>query len=70
MVSTYIAYQLYYAGLRHIEASRAVLVVSVEPVVAGLLAAALYGEKLTPVGYLGAALVVGSAIASSLTARA
>ncbi len=70
VVSTYIAYQLYYAGLRHIEASRAVLVAGVEPVVAGLLAAALYGEKLTPVGYLGAALVVGSAIASSLTARA
>jgi drug/metabolite transporter (DMT)-like permease len=63
--STYIAYQLYYAGLRHIEASRAVLVASVEPVVASLLAAALYGEQLTWSGYVGAALVIGSAIASS-----
>jgi drug/metabolite transporter, DME family len=63
--STYIAYQLYYAGLRHVEASRAVLVASIEPVVATLLAAVLYGEQLNWVGYLGAALVVGSAIASS-----
>lgn len=65
VVSTYIAYQLYYAGLRHVEASRAVLVANIEPVVATLLAAVLYGEQLSWVGYLGAALVVGSAIASS-----
>jgi drug/metabolite transporter (DMT)-like permease len=65
VVSTYIAYQLYYAGLRHIEASRAVLVASVEPVMASFLAATLYGEHLTLSGYVGAALVIGSAIASS-----
>jgi drug/metabolite transporter (DMT)-like permease len=65
VVSTYIAYQLYYAGLRHLEASRAVLVASIEPVVASLLAALLYGEQLTFSGYVGAALVIGSAIASS-----
>jgi drug/metabolite transporter (DMT)-like permease len=66
IISTYIAYQLYYAGLRHVEASRAVVVASVEPVVASLLAAALYGEQLSLGGYVGAILVVGSAIASSL----
>lgn len=65
VISTYFAYQLYYAGLRHIEASRAVLVASIEPVVATLLAAVLYGEQLSWLGYLGAAFVVGSAIASS-----
>ncbi len=65
VVSTYLAYQLYYAGLRHLEASRAVLVASIEPVVASFLAALLYGEQLTFSGYLGAALVLGSAIASS-----
>ncbi len=66
LISTYIAYQLYYAGLRHVEASRAVLVASVEPVVASILATTLYGEQLAFGGYLGAVLVVGSAIASSL----
>jgi len=66
VISTYIAYQLYYAGLRHIEASRAVIVASVEPVVASFLAATFFGEQLTFVGYLGAIVVVGSAIASSL----
>lgn len=65
VVSTYVAYQLYYAGLRHIEASRAVLVASIEPVVASFLAAVFYGEQLSWAGYLGAALVIGSAIASS-----
>jgi drug/metabolite transporter (DMT)-like permease len=65
IVSTFIAYQLYYAGLRHIEASRAVLVASIEPVVASLLAALVFGEQLSWGGYMGAALVVGSAIASS-----
>ena len=66
LISTYIAYQLYYAGLRQVEASRAVLVASIEPVVASLLAALLFGEQLTFSGYLGAIIVVGSAIASSL----
>ena len=64
-----IAYQLYYAGLRHLEASRAVLVASIEPVVAAGLAALLYGEQLSWAGYVGAALVVGSAIASSINLR-
>lgn len=68
VASTYIAYQLYYAGLRHVEASRAVLVASVEPVVASLLAVALYGEQLTVIGYVGAILVVGSAVASAARA--
>jgi drug/metabolite transporter (DMT)-like permease len=65
VISTYVAYQLYYAGLRHIEASRAVLVASIEPVVASFLAAVFYGEQLSWSGYLGATLVIGSAIASS-----
>ena len=45
-LSTYAAYGLYYAGLKRVEASRAVLVASVEPVVAALLGALLFGERL------------------------
>jgi DME family drug/metabolite transporter len=69
LFSTYLAYQLYYAGLRRLEASRAVIVASIEPVVAAALAALVYGEQLSVGGYVGALLVVGSAIASSLVVQ-
>ncbi len=65
VINTYLAYQLYYAGLRQLPASRAVLVASIEPVVASFLAALLFGEQLNWQGYLGAGLVVGSAVASA-----
>jgi drug/metabolite transporter, DME family len=58
LVSTYLAYLLYYTGLRTVEASRAVLVATVEPVVASALAAAVYGERLGPYGIAGAGLIV------------
>lgn len=64
--STYLAYLVYYTGLRRTEASRAVLVATIEPVAAALLAAWLFGERLGGWGYLGAALVLLAAVASSL----
>ena len=51
------------------EDSRAVVGASIVQVVASLLAAALYGEQLTLSGYIGAVMVVGSAIASSLQTK-
>lgn len=68
--STYLAYLVYYTGLRHVEASRAVLVATIEPVVAAALAAWLFGERLGPLGTLGGALVVGAAMLSALPLRA
>lgn len=66
LFSTYLAYLVYYTGLRRTEASRAVLVATIEPVAAALLAAWLFGERLGAWGYLGAALVLLAAAASSL----
>lgn len=63
-LSTYLAYLIYFIGLKRVEASRAVLVASMEPVVAGILAALIFGERLGMWGLVGAALVV----AASLTA--
>lgn len=62
VLSTYLAYLVYYIGLRHAEASRAVLVASTEPVIAAALAAVVFGEQLGIWGLLGAALVVMASV--------
>jgi len=66
LVSTYLAYLVYYTGLRRTEASRAVLVATVEPVAAAALAAALFGERLGWWGWTGATLVVAAAAGATL----
>ena len=68
LLSTYLAYLVYYTGLRRTEASRAVLVATIEPVAAAVLAAALFGERLGPWGLVGGALVLTAAVLSSLPA--
>lgn len=70
LVSTYLAYLLYYLGLGRVEASRAVLVATIEPVVAAALAAALFGERFGPLGLVGSVLVLGAAALASLPGRA
>lgn len=69
LVSTYLAYLVYYTGLREVEATRAVLVATVEPVVAAALAAALFGERIGLLGLLGGALVLAAAALSALPGR-
>ena len=64
--STYLAYLAYSAGLQRLSATRASVIASLEPVVAALLAALLFGERLAPLALLGAALVIGAALALSL----
>ncbi len=66
VLSTYLAYYLYYSGLRSVEATRAVLVATVEPVLAAVLAAVLFGERLGPAGVLGGALVLIAATLASV----
>ncbi|MEX2540421.1 MAG: EamA family transporter [Trueperaceae bacterium] len=65
VLSTYLAYLLYYTGLARVEASRAVLVATVEPVVALTLAALLLGERIGPAGLVGAALILLTAVLAS-----
>jgi DME family drug/metabolite transporter len=66
LLSTYLAYLLYFIGLARVEASRAVLVATVEPVVALTLAALVLGERFGPAGLLGAALILLSAVLASV----
>lgn len=66
LVSTYLAYWFYSLGLRRLEATRASLVATLEPVLASLLAFIWWGERFSPLGYLGAALIVLAVVASAL----
>ena len=61
-VSTFAAYSFYYAGLRHLEATRASVVATLEPVVAAALAYVWWGERFDPAGYLGSALILGAVV--------
>lgn len=61
-VPTYLAYVCYSAGLRRVEATRASVVATVEPVVAAAGAYLLWGERLATAGYLFAVLVLAGVL--------
>lgn len=69
-LSTYLAYLAYSAGLKHLPATRASVIASLEPVVAAGLAALLFQERLAPLALLGAALVIAAALTLSLDKKA
>ncbi len=62
IVSTYLPYLLW---LKRVEASRAVLVATVEPVVAAILALTFFGERLGPMGLAGGGLILVAAVVST-----
>ena len=61
VVHTTLAFALYTFGLRRLEAGRAAIVATVEPVVAGVLGVFLLGEDLTAAKVFGALLVLSGA---------
>ena len=61
VVHTALAFALYTFGLRRLEAGRAAIVATVEPVVAGMVGVFLLGEDLTAPKVLGAILVLSGA---------
>jgi len=58
LTSVLIPHTLYFNGLRHVVASRAIIVSTLEPVVAIVSAALVIGEGLTPLQVSGAGLVL------------
>jgi drug/metabolite transporter (DMT)-like permease len=64
--STLVPFSLFYAGLRRLPASDAGILATLEPVVAVLSAAVFLGEWLTPLEWLGAALVLIAAMVTSV----
>jgi DME family drug/metabolite transporter len=62
VVPSAVGYALYQRGLRHIPASTATILVLAEPLTAALLAWTLFGERLTPIGITGGALLLASIV--------
>jgi len=67
--TTYGAYTLYYAGLKRIEASRAAVIATLEPVVAAILAFSMFSERFTALGYMGAAFILLAVLMTILGGR-
>ncbi|MPZ72184.1 MAG: EamA family transporter [Nitriliruptorales bacterium] len=59
-VSTYLPVLLYYTGLRTVDASRAAIVATIEPVVALVIGAVVGGERLGLLALVGGALVLAA----------
>lgn len=60
--STFASYHFYYAGLRRIEAGRASIIATAEPVVAALVAWCWWGESFTVYGYFGSVLILAAVL--------
>ncbi|RJP78799.1 MAG: EamA/RhaT family transporter [Desulfobacteraceae bacterium] len=62
VVSTYAAYYFYYLGLQHLEASRASITATLEPVVAAMVAFFWWKEYFGWTGYAGSLLILTAVI--------
>jgi drug/metabolite transporter (DMT)-like permease len=63
-----VAHSLFFDALGRIDAGRVSIAAAVEPVVAGILATALLGQGLTPLGWAGIGLVVAGVAGVGATA--
>lgn len=61
-ITSYGAFSAYYAGLRRLEATRASVIATFEPVVAAIFAFLLFGETFTLFGYVGSCLIIAAVI--------
>jgi len=64
ILSTYLAYFVYYSGLKKIEASKAVMIATVEPVISAVLAAIFFSEVLGISGIVGGILILTASFLS------
>ena len=62
VVTTAVAYQLFYAGMRTTSGSAAAVLTLLEPLVAAALAVAVLGERLTPAAVAGGVLLLGAVL--------
>lgn len=68
LVPTLFAYLAFTTGLKHLPASEACLIATIEPVVAAILAFLILGETLEPPQILGGALVIAGIVTLQRTA--
>lgn len=62
LISTVLPYLLYTLGLTYVENGKASIMASVEPVMATLIGILVFGERLSVMGVLGMALVLGAVV--------
>lgn len=62
LVTSYLAFTAYYAGLKKLDATHAAVIATFEPVVAAVVAYVLFGEKFGIWGYGGSALVIAAVL--------
>jgi DME family drug/metabolite transporter len=62
LLCTYGAYFCYYIGVRCLEASRASIAATLEPVVAAVVAFFWWGEAFGVTGYIGSALIIAAVL--------
>lgn len=63
VLGTLLPFACFFASLRYIDAGRATIVSTLEPVVAGVVAFVWFGERFAGMQFLGAALVIGAIVA-------
>jgi drug/metabolite transporter, DME family len=66
LLPSYLAYLLFQAGLKQLEASQVALLTNLEPVTGLLFAALLFGERFTTLGTLGVLLVLAVSVLAVL----
>lgn len=69
IVPTFIAVVLYLQGIRGLGASQAAVISTLEPLFTIALAAFLLGERLVPIQFVGAALVLAGVVVAEVAAR-
>jgi drug/metabolite transporter (DMT)-like permease len=62
LVTSYGAFSVYYAGLKRLDATHASVIATFEPLVAAVLAYALFGEKFSLLGYAGSSLIIAAVL--------
>ena len=62
LLSTYGAYFFYYQGLKYLDASKAAITATLEPVVAAIVAFFWWHESFSLLGYLGSALILTAVV--------
>ena len=69
LLPTQVGYSLFLLALKYLEAGKASIVATLEPVAAIALSAAIVGELITPLQSVGVAMVIGGVMLSQVKAR-
>jgi DME family drug/metabolite transporter len=69
MVSALLPFSLYFAGLQHLEPTRAIVASCLEPVFSIVIAAAVLGESVRPIQAIGIGIVLAAIVLVQLPER-